>query len=252
LELYNNFCEAVTKEKEIRIVFLDISKAFDRVWHAGLLAKLKASGIGGRLIRWLENYLKSRQQRVGINGQFSNWGEIKAGVPQGSVLGPLLFLIFINDIVYIISKCKIRMFADDTCLFVEIDDPTEAASDLNHDLKSISMWAKKWLVNFSPPKTKEMIISTKTSNINHPPLVLNNCPITRVQTHKHLGLILSSNLSWTTHIGESAKKANKILNYLLPLKMKLDRKSLQMAYNSFIRPIIARVRGYYLGSPQGK
>ena len=94
LELYNNFCEAVTKEKEIRIVFLDISKAFDRVWHAGLLAKLKASGIGGRLIRWLENYLKSRQQRVGINGQFSNWGEIKAGVPKGSVLGPLLFSIF--------------------------------------------------------------------------------------------------------------------------------------------------------------
>ena len=97
-------------------------------------------------------------------------GENKCRVPQGSVLGPLLFLIFINDIVHVISKCKIRLFADDTCLFVEVDDPEESANDLNSDLQKIADWAKTWLVTFSPPKTKEMLISTKQHKADpHPP-----------------------------------------------------------------------------------
>ena len=102
-------------------MFLDISKAFDRVWHRGLLHKIKACGISGPLHDWLKDYLTDRQQRVIINGEQSEWGNIKAGVPQGSVLGPLLFLIFINDITHVIKHCKIRLFADDTCLFIEVD-----------------------------------------------------------------------------------------------------------------------------------
>ena len=100
------------------MVFLDISKAFDRVWHRGLIYKLKQCGIHGRLLDWFVDYLNDRMQRVVINGQFSDWGEIKAGVPQGSVLGPLLFLLYINDIVHTVTHCKIRLFADDTCLFI--------------------------------------------------------------------------------------------------------------------------------------
>jgi hypothetical protein len=133
-EIYDQFCKAVNDGKEIRVVFLDISKAFDRVWHKGLLHKLKRCGITGRLLEWLKDYLTDRQQRVIVNGQASEWGRLNAGVPQGSVLGPLLFLIFINDITHVIEKCKIRLFADDTSLFIEVEDPTVAANELNEDL----------------------------------------------------------------------------------------------------------------------
>jgi hypothetical protein len=238
LELYNQFCQAVTDGKEIRIVFLDISKAFDRVWHKGLLKKLKSAGITGKLLAWLKNYLLDRQQRVGLNGQFSEWGKIKAGVPQGSVLGPLLFLIFINDLTHIASKCKIRLFADDTCLFIEVDDPLEAATDLNNELSLIEEWADKWLVTFSPPKTKEMVLTKRKVKRNHPPLKLNNQLIISVPNHKHLGITLSSDLSWGDHVDQITTKANRLLNYLTPLKMKLDRKTLEIAYFSFIRPIL--------------
>ena len=237
IEIYDEFCKAVEKGKEIRVVFLDISKAFDRVWHAGLIHKLKGSGIRGRLLQWLTSYLEDRQQRVTINGVYSPWGKILAGVPQGSVLGPLLFLIFINDITHVIRRCKIRLFADDTCLFIEVDQPEEAAQILNENLGRIQEWATKWLVAFSPPKTEAMLISNKTPR-DHPQLFLDNQQITEVKNHKHLGVHLSHNLSWTIHAEETAKKANKCLGILRPLKFKLDRASLETLYKSFIRPIL--------------
>ena len=237
IEIYDEFCKAVDNGKEIRVVFLDISKAFDRVWHAGLLDKLKGSGIRGRLLLWLKSYLTDRQQRVTINGARSPWGKILAGVPQGSVLGPLLFLIFINDITHVIRRCNIRLFADDTCLFIEVDEPTEAADILNQNLQQIQEWADKWLVSFSPPKTKELLISNKAPR-DHPPLVLNNERITRVKHHKHLGIYLSDNLGWKKHAEETANKANRCLGILRPLKFILDRASLETLYKSFVRPIL--------------
>ncbi len=114
--LYTIFSEALDSGKEIRAVFCDISKAFDRVWHKGLLYKLESSGISGRLLNWFSSYLSERKQRVVLPGGHSSWNAIKAGVPQGSILGPLLFLIYINDIVHRIGA-NIRLFADDTTSF---------------------------------------------------------------------------------------------------------------------------------------
>ena len=96
-----------------------------------------------------------------VNGEYSEWGNIKAGVPQGSVLGPLLFLIFINDITHVIRNCKIRLFADDTCLFIEVDDPEEAAQALNDDLDRLNKWAIDWKVKFSPPKRRILLLVGK-------------------------------------------------------------------------------------------
>jgi hypothetical protein len=236
IEIYDQFCRAVSHGKDIRVVFLDISKAFDRVWHAGLLYKLKKHGIKGRLLAWFMDYLKDRQQRVIINGVASQWGNIEAGVPQGSVLGPLLFLIFINDITNTIKNCKIRLFADDTCLFIEVDNHVIAADKVNEDLALIHDWSNKWLVSFSPQKTRDLVITNKGQTV-FPNLTFNDQIIDQVKTHKHLGVTLSSDLGWKAHMYDMGKKAYNCLGILRPLRMKIDRRSLETLYKSFIRPV---------------
>jgi hypothetical protein len=237
IEIYDQFCRAVSHGKDIRVVFLDISKAFDRVWHTGLLHKLRKHGIKGKLLAWFMDYLKDRQQRVIINGVASSWGNIEAGVPQGSVLGPLLFLIFINDITHVIRNCKIRLFADDTCLFIEVDNHIDAANKVNQDLATINDWSNKWLVNFSPQKTKDLVITNKATT-DHPNLSLDNQIIEKVSEHKHLGVTLTSDLNWKTHVYNIGKKAYNCIGILRPLKTKLDRRTLETLYKSFIRPVL--------------
>ena len=122
---------------EVRSVFLDISKAFDKVWHEGLLYKLKSMGISGQLYNLLENYLSGRFQRVVLNGQTSSWKPVLAGVCQGSILGPLLFLVYINDFPNEL-KSNAKLFADDTSLFTVVKDKNESGNILNNDLQSIS------------------------------------------------------------------------------------------------------------------
>ena len=133
-----------------------MSKAFDKVWHAGLIFKLKQNGISGGLLILLENYLSNRKQGVLINGSASEWGEIESGVPQGSVLGPLIFLIYINDLENGI-KSQIKFFADDTSLFSIVHTDNDSANDLNHDLKLISLWANQWKMSFNPDPTKQAV-----------------------------------------------------------------------------------------------
>ena len=115
IHAYHSFCEAVDSGKEVRAIICDVSKAFDRVWHRGLLYKLSCIG-SNPVVKWFSSYLSGRRQRVVINGESSDWSPIRAGVPQGSILGPLLFLIYINDIVKDIGSA-IRLFADDTSLY---------------------------------------------------------------------------------------------------------------------------------------
>ena len=237
LDITNDFGRALDQGKEIRVVFCDISKAFDRVWHKGLLYKLKKYGIKGNLLRWFENYLLDRQQRVVINGSESPWIGIKAGVPQGSILGPLLFLVFINDIVSDIN-CNIRLFADDTTLYLIVDDPLDASRLINNDLEKIHKWSIDWLVTFNPQKTESMLISKKRNKPQHPPLIMNNVILQSVTEHKHLGLILTENGSWDKHIDLVISKSFKRLNVLRNFKFKLNRTCLEHIYFTFIRPVV--------------
>ena len=197
---------------------------------------MKKCGIGGKLLDWFENYLQERLQRVVINGQFSLWELIKAGVPQGSVLGPLLFLLYIDDLVETVEHCGIRLFADDTCLFIEVGDRDETAALINSDLNRIYEWSKKWIVSFAPTKTNSLIVSNKRDSHLNPPVFLNHHPVQEVSYQKYLGLTFTNNLRWNRHIDETASKAQRKLNAMLPLKFKLDRKSLEVMYNSFVLP----------------
>lgn len=237
LHTYHTFCDAVDRGKEVRVVFCDISKAFDRVWHKGLLHKLANAGFSGALLSWFTSYLSDRQQRVVLNGASSDWTSVRAGVPQGSILGPLLFLIYINDIVKNIG-CSIRLFADDTSLYIIVDTPEDAAVRLNLDLSSISTWANTWLVDFNPNKTTSMIISRKRAPLAHPPLFMNNVKLVDKETHKHLGLILSNDCTWTAHIKSLTQTAWYRLHLLRNLKFKLKRHALEKLYFAFIRPIL--------------
>ena len=235
--LYNTFCQALDSGKEVRAVFCDISKAFDRVWHVGLLHKLKASGVKGKILDWFKHYLSDRKQRVVLPGAISDWVFIRAGVPQGSILGPLLFLIYINDIVTDIGS-NIRLFADDTSLYIIVDDPITAANCINTDLDKISRWAATWLVSFNPAKTESLLISRKLNRPQHPSLSMQNHQIIEVDSHKHLGIYPSNDCTWHQHINYIKEKAWFRVNVMRKLKFKLDRKSLEIIYTAFIRPLL--------------
>ena len=223
---------------EVRSVYLDMSKAFDKVWHEGLIFKLKQNGIEGKLLALFGNYLRNRKQRVVINGMESSWGNINAGVPQGSVLGPLLFLVYINDLEEGI-KSSVKFFADDTSLFSIVRDPLVSAVELNHDLALISKWAHQWKMSFNPDPTKqaeEIIFSYKRKSPDHPPIYFNNIEVKRVSDHKHLGLVLDSKLLFTKHINDKISIARKGIGVIKHLASYLPLKSRDQIYKMYVRP----------------
>ena len=182
------------KSLEIRAVFLDISKAFDKVWHDGLIFKLKQNGVSGSLLTFFQKYLKNRKPRVVLNGSYSSYSTVESGVPHGSVLGPLLFLIYINDLERN-NKSNVKYFADDTMLLSIVKDPVISANDFNHDLNIIQLWAHQWKMEFNPDPTKqatEVFFSFKKANTNHSQLIFNGTTVAKVNEQKHLGLILNS------------------------------------------------------------
>ena len=155
---------------------------------------MKRCGVTGALLSLIQSILKNTKQRTALNGLSSNWGDISAGVPQGSILGPLFFLAYITDLAADV-RCNVKLFADATSLFTVVEDSTTAASDMNHDLELIRQWAYDWRMSFNPDPQKqavELIFSTKRSEINHPEIRFNNIPVMKVDEHKHLGIILDS------------------------------------------------------------
>ena len=137
-------------------MFLDISKAFDKVWHKGLSHKLEQNGIGGLLLKILTDFLKSRKQRIVLNGQHYSWSDVLARVPQRSILGPLLFLIYINGLSDSL-QCNPKLFADNTSLFATVHNINKATNDLNNELTKITKWAFQWKMSFNPDISKQAI-----------------------------------------------------------------------------------------------
>ena len=224
---------------EVLSVFLDFRKAFDTVWHQGLIWKLEEMGITGHLLSWFQSYLSNRTQYVALQGIQSLLKPIKAGVPQGSVLGPLLFLIFINDICVGI-RSNIQLYADDTSLFMTVKkgNMISAVNDINDDLNLIQSWCTQWLLKLNTEKSTVLLISRKLNPTPLLPVKIGRSVLTQTVNHRHLGLTLGSRFHWSEHIEGILNKSTKRLNMLQSLKNKLPRFSLETLYLSYIRPLL--------------
>ena len=233
-EIYQSFDEGF----DVHSVFLDISKAFDKVWHDGIIFKLKQNGISGNLLDLLSNFLRNRKQRVVLHGQTSSWADVNAGVPQGSILGPLLFLIYVNDLADGLSS-NAKLFPDDTSLFSVVHDANTTAKELNNDLVKINRCAYQCKMSFNPDPSKqaqEVIFSRKTKKEYHPPLAFNNNNVLETNSQKYLGVVLDNHLSFEDHLKMILNKVNKTIGLLCKLQNILPRSALLTIYKSFIRP----------------
>ena len=215
-------------------VFLDVSAAFDAVWHKGLLAKLEQINISGTALQLFSNYLSNRHSVTVIDGHKSTELPLLAGVPQGSRLGPLLFIIYINDLVSDLESNPF-VYADDTTLIATGSSTYETTNILNRDLFKISNWAHTWKVTFNASKSKDMIFS-KFLLPSYPTILGLQC-IERVHLHKHLGLYINSSLTWDKHIESIVKKVNLKLSIMWQVK-ELSRQCLDVLYKLHVRSSI--------------
>ena len=232
--IYDDFCKFLDSRITAQAIFFDISKAFDKVWHKALLYKLSALGIRGQLLGWFTDYLKDRSQAVVLKGSKSSYLPILAGVPQGSVLGPLLFLVYINDITQDIESI-IKLFADDTSMYLGLEHTQIRTDILNSDLEKIKKWALTWKVEFNQSKTDLITISNRIAPVTQP-LKFGDLILQESDSHKHLGVIVQSNCKWDQHIKSILSKCRVLVACLRSYKYRLSRKSLLTMYKSFILP----------------
>ena len=188
------------------VILLDFSKAFDKVPHERLLMKLDHLGIRGSTLKWIENFLTDRTQQVVVEGQKSDVGRVTSGVPQGSVLGPTLFLAYINDIGSDI-KSTVRLFADDTALYRDIKSQSDAQI-LQDDLNTLEHWETTWQMSFNVEKC-HLLSVTRQRNPLSTSYSLHNQQLTSVNSAKYLGVEISRDLQWTRHVNAVAAKANR-------------------------------------------
>ena len=219
------------------LVFLDQSHAFDRIWHDGLIAKLKMYGINGHFANVLKSYLHNRRVCVVIEGCESHWCNITAGVPQGSILGPLLFLLYINDIINTLQT-DIHLYADDDVLMCNLNATPNATDVINQDLQQLHTWAQTWYMSFNTSKTKYMIISNKYVPQAYPTIELNNVEIEKVSCFKQLGLYFDEKMTWESHIDHIVSIANKKIGLMWKVILQFPRTCAETIYASYVRPIL--------------
>jgi hypothetical protein len=217
----------------VDIIYLDFAKAFDKVPHARLLKKLEAHGIGGQYARWIKNWLADRRQRVNINGKVSGWAEVKSGVPQGSVLGPLLFLIFINDIDDgIISK--IWKFADDSKICNRVCNEAEAET-IRGDLRKLFQWSEDWQMLFNIDKCIVLHMGSRNQRGKYE---MGGKELKSVEQERDLGVIIHQNGKSSAQCSVAAMKANQVLGMI---KRNIKWKNMEVMvrlYKALVRPRI--------------
>ena len=212
------------EQKECTIdIFLDLSKAFDTVDHSILLSKLGHYGIRFIALEWFKNYLHDRQQIVKYNETLSKSETVKCGVPQESVLGPLLFIIYINDIHRSSTIFQYILFADDTNLFLQHQNLNQMIQIANQEIKNVSQWLDSNKLTLNVSKTNFMIFKTRKKKINMPVrITIKDKNTEQVKSTKFLGIRIDENMTWKTHISFITNKISKLSGVITKLRHYLD------------------------------
>ena len=224
--------------KIVCVVLLDLKKAFDTVDFQLLLLKLRYYGADEQTIKWFASYLNGRIQSTSVNGASSTPRPVLCGIPQGSILGPLLFILHINDLPAGLKHCKVSMYADDTLLYCEGTDLNEICIKVNEDLQYVKTWLDHNKLSLNVNKTEYMLLGTRNRlnkiNDNDVDIKINGKQLKRVRKCKHLGIIIDENLTWQDHVTNVQNKSGTGLYMLQTVKPYLDRNTLQIIYNAIV------------------
>ena len=229
----HDMAKTIQDNKSVHAAVLDFSKAFDKVPHKRLIIKLQYYGIRGPLLNWFESFLTNRSQTVVCDGKHSDPAQVTSGVPQGTVLGSLLFLLYVNDLPDNL-KSSIRLFADDALLYGVISNENDG-DQLQEDLKQLEAWQNTWQMSFNPSKCKTICISTKRD----PPqkkYVFCGVELEKVDSISYLGVILNDNLKWSKHVQSTTGKASKVLGMMKRNLWNCPKRVRETAYTAIVRP----------------
>ena len=236
--LNHNLYKQLDEGRDMTAVFLDISKYFDKIWHDGLLYKCKNDFfLSGKLLLWLKSYLANRTQRVRVGDALSVTKTVNAGCPQGSVLGPLLALMYLDGLTDKVTN-EILFYADDTSLYAShtTEDIDAVQQSLQRDLDNIDEYARQWAIQFNSSKTIQLTLSHKTQ-CTSPVLHFSGKEISsNTESHKHLGITFSKDLRFHQHVNSIIKKANIALSPLYPVAKYIHRDTLKRIYTTYVRP----------------
>jgi len=218
------------------VILMDFSKAFDRVPHQRLLQKLSYYGIRGPVHRWIQHFLVERQQRVLVDGACSEFVDVRSGVPQGSVMGPILFLLYINDLPDM-TDSDVRLFADDAAVYRQIRSEDDA-EELQKDLDRLLEWEDRWQMSFHPDKCKVLHITRAKKLKSTQKYKLRNCQLKEEDSAAYLGVEIDKKMTWQPHINNVTQRATRNLNFVRRNVRACSQKAKETAYNSLVRPTL--------------
>ena len=219
--------------KQTDLIIMDFSKAFDKVDHNLLIDKLFNLGVNLKAVSWIKSFLQNRNQSVVVEGKQSPSVPVMSGVPQGSVLGPCLFLAYINDLPDSL-KSRARLFADDTIVYLTINSPSDPEI-LQADLHELEKWESSWSMEFNPDKCEVLRITKKKDHIIFP-YKLHNFELKSAETAKYLEITISKDLNWKSHINNVSSKASNTLRFIKRNVQTNNQKIKETAYNTYVRP----------------
>lgn len=241
-QLSHQFSHTAGQGGAVRVLAVDIAGAFDRVSHRGVLHKLKCMGIDGSLLVWLRHYLHNRQMSAVVGGSTSSSYPISAGVPQGSILGPTLFLAYINDAEdHLPPNLRLAVYADDTTLYQCISSPANistASKELQDGVDALAKWGAQWCVSFEPTKSQSLVISHHRPPWHLPEISFDGHHVRTTPELKLLGVTFDQHLLFTKHLRQTALRAKQRLHFLKKASPLLDTRGQTTVYKGFVRPIL--------------